>query len=285
MWSQVYADPGGASIDQRELDQFERLGEDWWSEKGPMRPLHRMNPVRVRWMRDAMIDHFAALDGSERDPDSLASLAGLSILDIGCGGGILCEPLSRLGADVLGIDPAQGNIDIARAHAEETGAPAKYRAVTAEDLAIEGARFDVVCAMEVVEHVVNPAAFIKTACSMVKPGGLFFCSTLNRTAKSFALAIVGAEYVLRWVPPGHSSMGEVRHAGRTGGRDQGRWPRPLCAVWRELQPAARYMGYIARPRRELHDRGAQADADGVNCWRRVRRDPRPTGAAPPRPRR
>jgi 2-polyprenyl-6-hydroxyphenyl methylase/3-demethylubiquinone-9 3-methyltransferase len=193
---------GGASVDPRELDQFERLGAEWWSEKGPMRPLHRMNPVRVRWIRDAMIDHFAALDGSERDPESLRSLDGLSILDIGCGGGILCEPLSRMGADVLGIDPAQGNIDVARAHAEETGAPAKYRAVTAEDLAIEDARFDVVCAMEVVEHVRDPAAFIATACSMVKPGGLFFCSTLNRTAKSFALAIVGAEYVLRWVPPG-----------------------------------------------------------------------------------
>lgn len=194
--------PGGGSVDRRELEQFERLGDNWWSEDGPMRPLHRMNPVRVRWMRDAMVDHFAALDGSERDPDSLRSLEGLSILDIGCGGGILSEPLSRLGADVLGIDPADGNVAIARAHAGETGAPAKYRATTAEDLAAEGARFDVVCAMEVVEHVVNPAAFIATACSMVKPGGLFFASTLNRTAKSFALAILGAEYVLRWVPPG-----------------------------------------------------------------------------------
>lgn len=193
---------GHASVDQRELDQFERLGAQWWSEKGPMRPLHRMNPVRVRWMRDAMIDHFAAPDGSPRDPESLRSLEGLSILDIGCGGGILSEPLSRLGADVLGIDPAAGNIDIARAHAQETGAPANYRAVTAEDLAAEGARFDVVCAMEVVEHVLHPAAFIATACSMVKPGGLFFAATLNRTAKSFALAIVGAEYVLRWVAPG-----------------------------------------------------------------------------------
>lgn len=191
-----------ASVDPREIDQFERLGADWWREDGPMRPLHKMNPVRVRWMRGAMVDHFAGLDGAPRDPDSPRSLEGLSILDIGCGGGILCEPFSRVGATVLGIDPAPGNIEIARAHAEETGAPAQYRAVTAEELAAEGARFDVVCAMEVIEHVVDPAAFIGVAASMVKPGGLFFCSTLNRTLKSFALAIVGAEYVLRWVAPG-----------------------------------------------------------------------------------
>jgi 2-polyprenyl-6-hydroxyphenyl methylase/3-demethylubiquinone-9 3-methyltransferase len=126
---------------------------------------------------------------------------------------------------VLGIDPGQGNIDIATAHGEETGAPAKYRAVSAEDLASEGARFDVVCAMEVVEHVVNPAAFIATAASMVKPGGLFFCSTLNRTAKSFALAIVGAEYILRWVAPGTHQWekfitpGELEDAIKAAGLD------------------------------------------------------------------
>jgi 2-polyprenyl-6-hydroxyphenyl methylase/3-demethylubiquinone-9 3-methyltransferase len=196
------ADAPRSSLDPRELAQFERLGADWWSEQGPMRPLHRLNPVRVRWMRDAMIDHFAALDGGLRDPDSLRSLEGLSILDVGCGGGILAEPFARLGAQVTGVDPAPGNIEIARAHAQETGAPVTYRAVTAEALADEGARFDVVCAMEVVEHVVDPGAFVATVCSLVKPGGLFFAATLNRTLKSFALAIVGAEYVLRWVPPG-----------------------------------------------------------------------------------
>ncbi len=196
------ADSHRSSLDPREVAQFERLGADWWSERGPMAPLHRLNPVRVRWMRDAMIDHFAAPDGRERDSDSLLSLSGLSILDVGCGGGILAEPFARLGAQVTGIDPAPGNIDIARAHAQETGVDVAYRAVTAEALAAEGARFDVVCAMEVVEHVVNPAAFVATVCSLVKPGGLFFSATLNRTLKSFALAIVGAEYVLRWVPPG-----------------------------------------------------------------------------------
>ncbi|HEY8580064.1 MAG TPA: bifunctional 2-polyprenyl-6-hydroxyphenol methylase/3-demethylubiquinol 3-O-methyltransferase UbiG [Beijerinckiaceae bacterium] len=191
-----------ASVDLREVEQFERLGARWWSETGPMRPLHRLNPVRVRWMRDAMIDHFAAPDGGARDPDSLASLEGLRVLDVGCGGGLLCEPFARLGAQVTGIDPAPGNVDIARAHAQAGGLDIDYRAVTVEELAAQDPRFDVVCAMEVVEHVVDPAAFVRQACALVKPGGLFFASTLNRTLKSFALAIVGAEYVLRWVPPG-----------------------------------------------------------------------------------
>jgi 2-polyprenyl-6-hydroxyphenyl methylase/3-demethylubiquinone-9 3-methyltransferase len=194
-----------SSIDQSELDQFERLGAQWWSLDGPMGALHQLNPVRVRWMRDAMIDHFAATDGSARDQNSFRSLEGLTVLDVGCGGGILSEPLARMGAKVTGIDPAPGNVEIARAHAAQTGVEIDYRAVTVESLAEAGARFDVVCAMEVVEHVREPGQFIQTATSLVKPGGLFFASTLNRTLKSFALAIVGAEYVLRWVAPGTHS--------------------------------------------------------------------------------
>jgi 2-polyprenyl-6-hydroxyphenyl methylase/3-demethylubiquinone-9 3-methyltransferase len=194
-----------SSIDQSELDQFERLGAQWWSPDGPMGALHQLNPVRVRWMRDAMIDHFAATDGSARDQNSFRSLEGLTVLDVGCGGGILSEPLARMGAKVTGIDPAPGNVEIARAHAAQTGVEIDYRAVTVESLAEAGARFDVVCAMEVVEHVREPGQFIQTATSLVKPGGLFFASTLNRTLKSFALAIVGAEYVLRWVAPGTHS--------------------------------------------------------------------------------
>lgn len=192
----------GSSVDPREVAQFEAMGAQWWSETGPMKALHRMNPVRVRWLRDAMAAQFAAPDGSARDVERPAVLDGLSILDIGCGAGILSEPLARLGGDVTGIDPADANLAIARAHAEETGANVNYRAVSAEALVTEGAHFDVVCAMEVVEHVRRPAEFVATAANLVKPGGLLFLSTLNRTLKSFALAIVGAEYVLRWVPPG-----------------------------------------------------------------------------------
>lgn len=191
-----------ASVDPVEVARFNRLAEDWWSETGPMKALHRMNPVRVRWLRDHMADHFPAGDGGFRDVEAPGVLEGLKVLDIGCGGGILCEPLARLGAEVTGLEPAEQNLAIARAHAEEMGLDIDYRADTAEELAAAGAQFDVVCAMEVVEHVRNVRAFVRTACSMVRPGGLFFCATLNRTMKSFALAIVGAEYVLRWVPRG-----------------------------------------------------------------------------------
>lgn len=190
------------SVDPREVRQFEALGAQWWSENGPMKALHRMNPVRVRWLRDEMAAHFAAPDGGQRDVEQPRVLAGLAILDIGCGAGILCEPLSRLGGAVTGIDPAAANLAIARQHAEDMGVEVSYRDVSAEALAAEGALFDVVCAMEVVEHVRNMKAFVATAASLVKPGGLLFLSTLNRNLKSFALAIVGAEYVLRWVPPG-----------------------------------------------------------------------------------
>ena len=191
-----------SSIDAAEVAQFDRLGEAWWDPKGSMRPLHRLNPVRVGWIRDMIVAHLPAPDGHMRDVSRGKPLAGLTILDIGCGGGLLCEPMARLGAQVTGVDPAPGNIDIARAHAGPQGLEIDYRETTAEALAASGARFDVVLAMEVIEHVNEPGVFVSTVCSLAKPGGLVFGATLNRTLKAFALAIVGAEYVLRWVPRG-----------------------------------------------------------------------------------
>jgi len=167
-----------------------------------MKALHRLNPVRIAWLRDRIAAHFPAPGGGMRDVEKPPVLARLKLLDIGCGAGILSEPMARLGAEVTGLDPAPGNVEMAQAHAEDAGLEISYRKQTAEELLEAGESFDVVCAMEVVEHVRDPARFIAAAAKLVRPGGLFFCSTLNRTLKSFALAIVGAEYVLRWVPPG-----------------------------------------------------------------------------------
>ncbi len=191
-----------ATVDEADVARFERLGADWWAPHGSMRPLHKLNPVRIAYIRDHICQHFAGANGLPRDPHAPLPLAGLTLLDIGCGGGILAEPLARLGASVTGIDPAPGNVRIAQAHAQDSGVTLDYRAVTAEELVETGARFDIVTAMEVVEHVTDMRAFVKTCATLVKPGGLMFAATLNRTLKSFALAIVGAEYVLRWVPKG-----------------------------------------------------------------------------------
>ncbi len=179
-----------------EVARFDALGESWWDENGPMAPLHRLTPVRVAWARDVAARHFG------REAEAALPLAGLSVLEVGCGAGLFAEPLARLGADVLGIDPAPASIAVAGRHAEETGAKLAYRAATVEELAAEDARFDIVAAMEVVEHVADPAGFVAKAASLLKPGGLFLASTLNRTLRSFALAIVGAEYLLRWLEPG-----------------------------------------------------------------------------------
>jgi 2-polyprenyl-6-hydroxyphenyl methylase / 3-demethylubiquinone-9 3-methyltransferase len=184
------------TIDAAEVERFARIAPDWWDPRGPMAPLHKFNPVRLGYVRDQAADHFG------RDPKKLDCLKGLRMLDIGCGAGLLSEPLARLGADMVGADPAEENIEVARAHAEESGVAVDYRATTAEALAQAGERFDVVLAMEVVEHVADVDLFVETCATMVKPGGLMIAATLNRTLKSFALAIVGAEYVLRWLPRG-----------------------------------------------------------------------------------
>jgi 2-polyprenyl-6-hydroxyphenyl methylase/3-demethylubiquinone-9 3-methyltransferase len=185
-----------SSVDPREVERFARMAATWWDPRGAMAPLHKLNPVRLAYVRDRAAEQFG------RDPKLLGCLKGLRVLDIGCGGGLLAEPLARLGADMVGIDPAAENVEIARAHAAETGVTVDYRATLAETLAEAGERFDVVLAMEVVEHVVDVPSFVATCASMVKPGGLLMMATLNRTLKSFALAIVGAEYILRWLPRG-----------------------------------------------------------------------------------
>jgi 2-polyprenyl-6-hydroxyphenyl methylase/3-demethylubiquinone-9 3-methyltransferase len=179
-----------------EVARFDALGDAWWDLDGPMAPLHRLNPVRIGWARDLIARHFK-LEAPVGGP-----LAGIDLLDVGCGAGLFAEPLARLGATVVGVDPATVAIEAARRHAEETGAKLAYRAATVEDLSAEQRRFDVVSAMEVIEHAADPKHFVSAAASLVKPGGLFLASTLNRTLKSFALAIVGAEYVLRWLEPG-----------------------------------------------------------------------------------
>ncbi len=184
------------TIDQAEVARFSRLAGQWWDPRGPMAALHKFNPVRLAYIRDHAAAHFG------RDAKALDSLAGLRVLDIGCGGGILSEPLARLGASVTGVDPSGSNIAVAQQHAAQSGLPIDYRNTSAEALAEAVEGFDVVLAMEVVEHVTDVGFFVAVAAEMVRPGGLLFVATLNRTVKSFALAIVGAEYILRWLPRG-----------------------------------------------------------------------------------
>jgi 2-polyprenyl-6-hydroxyphenyl methylase / 3-demethylubiquinone-9 3-methyltransferase len=186
----------GNTVDEGEVAQFSRLAGQWWDPHGPMAALHKLNPARLAYIRDGAATRF------NRDPKRLDSLAGLRILDIGCGGGILCEPLARLGATVVGVDPSPNNIAVAGRHAAQSGLSIDYRNTHAEALAQGGEIFDVVLAMEVIEHVADVGLFIAAAAAMVKPDGLLFVATLNRTVKSFALAIVGAEYILRWLPRG-----------------------------------------------------------------------------------
>jgi 2-polyprenyl-6-hydroxyphenyl methylase / 3-demethylubiquinone-9 3-methyltransferase len=191
--SDVAAD---ATVDAAEVRRFSRLAGEWWDPRGKMAVLHKFNPVRLAYIRDAACRQF------NRDARRPPCLGGVRILDIGCGGGILSEPLARLGAEVVGADPSPNNIEAAKLHAERGGLAIDYRVTAAETLADGGERFDVVLAMEVVEHVANVDLFVRRCAEMVKPSGLMVAATLNRTVKSFALAIVGAEYVLRWLPRG-----------------------------------------------------------------------------------
>ncbi|MEX3011380.1 bifunctional 2-polyprenyl-6-hydroxyphenol methylase/3-demethylubiquinol 3-O-methyltransferase UbiG [Hoeflea sp. TYP-13] len=185
-----------STIDQQEVDRFSAMASEWWDPTGKFRPLHKFNPVRLGYIRDQVAAHFG------RDPKSPEPLEGLRVLDIGCGGGLLCEPIARMGAQIVGADASETNIEIAKIHAAQSGVEVDYRAVTAETLAAAGEQFDIVLNMEVVEHVADVDLFLSSCAEMVKPGGLMFIATINRTFKALALAIVGAEYVLRWLPRG-----------------------------------------------------------------------------------
>jgi len=184
------------TVDPQELQKFEAMAAEWWDPNGKFRPLHLMNPCRLGYITEQIAAEF------NRDLGQPEPFKGLRIIDIGCGGGLLSEPLTRLGAEVLGADAAARNIAVAQIHAEQQGLDIDYRAVPAEELVAQGETFDVAVNMEVVEHVADPQEYLTECAKLLKPGGLHICSTLNRNAKSFAMAIVGAEYVMRWLPKG-----------------------------------------------------------------------------------
>ena len=190
-----------SSIDAEEVEKFSRMAEDWWNPHGKFKPLHKLNPVRLKYIRDKLTEHFGSVipasAGGSRTP-----LAGLSILDIGCGGGLLSVPLTRLGATVTGIDASGKNIKVAQAHALKEALDIEYINISAEELAARNRQFDVVLNMEVIEHVADVSSFMQASSQLLKPGGLMLVATLNRTAKSYIFAIVGAEYVMRWLPQG-----------------------------------------------------------------------------------
>ena len=188
--------PMTTTVDPSEIAKLEAMAAEWWDPKGKFKPLHMLNPCRLDYIASQIATEF------ERDLTQDNAFSGLRILDIGCGGGLLCEPMARLGATVVGADAAERNIPVAAVHAAQSGLKIDYRHTTAEAMAAEGEQFDIVLNMEVVEHVADPPAYLTACQHLLKPGGLHICSTINRNPKSFAMAIVGAEYVMRWLPKG-----------------------------------------------------------------------------------
>jgi 2-polyprenyl-6-hydroxyphenyl methylase / 3-demethylubiquinone-9 3-methyltransferase len=184
------------TVDEAEVERFSRMAAEWWNPNGKFKPLHKFNPVRLTYIREQVLERF------DRDAKAIRPFKGLRFLDIGCGGGLLCEPMARLGADILGADASATNIEVAKLHANESGVTIDYRATTAEALADAGEQFDVILNMEVVEHVADVELFIEACGRMLKPGGIMFVATINRTLKALGLAIIGAEYILRWLPKG-----------------------------------------------------------------------------------
>ena len=185
-----------STVDPAEIAKFEAMAAEWWDPNGKFKPLHMLNPCRLDYITSQIAGEF------DRDLTDPEPFKGLRLLDIGCGGGLLCEPMARLGAEVTGADAAAGNLPVARLHAEQTGLTIDYRHTTAEDMAAAGEQFDVVLNMEVVEHVADPLSYLTATKDLLKPGGLEICSTINRNPKSYAMAIFGAEVVMRWLPRG-----------------------------------------------------------------------------------
>lgn len=220
--------------DPREIARFDALASDWWNPEGPMKPLHRLNPARLRFLRRELGAHFAA------DPAAIRPFSGLRMLDIGCGAGLIAEPMTRLGFGVTGIDLAQETIGIAKAHAEAAGLAIDYEAIGIEDLP-QDPTFDAISLLEILEHVPNPGKLMRQAAMRLKPGGILIASTINRTLKAYALAILGAEYVLRWLPCGThdwdkfvtpAEMAEFfRAAGLEPGARAGLVFDPLANTW------------------------------------------------------
>jgi 2-polyprenyl-6-hydroxyphenyl methylase / 3-demethylubiquinone-9 3-methyltransferase len=194
--SEPLAHPRSSTLDEAAVAHFARLAKDWWDPDGSFRPLHQLGPARLTYVRDQLKTHYKI------ENSGLTPLRGLEVLDLGCGGGLIAEPLARLGARVTGIDPAPEHIAVAKVHAQEQGLEIDYQACRAEDLRAATRSFDAVLCLEVLEHVPSVREFLGLCAPLVRPGGLMILSTINRTAKSFALAIIGAEYVLRWIPVG-----------------------------------------------------------------------------------
>ncbi|TNE39160.1 MAG: bifunctional 2-polyprenyl-6-hydroxyphenol methylase/3-demethylubiquinol 3-O-methyltransferase UbiG [Alphaproteobacteria bacterium] len=241
-----------SSIDTEELAKFSAMAAEWWDPAGKFRPLHKFNPVRLSFLRDHICHHFG------REDKALRPLEGLTLLDMGCGGGLLSEPMARLGAEVTGADALEININVAGTHAEEQGLTIRYLETTAEALAESGEQFDVVMAMEIIEHVADVNAFLATCTKLVKPGGLMFVATLNRTLKAYALAVVGAEYIMRWLPPGTHDWNkfvrpdEIRNALSSTGLDvEGPFGvsfNPITGQWsRTGDSAVNYMMLARKP--------------------------------------
>ncbi|MAU20069.1 MAG: bifunctional 3-demethylubiquinol 3-O-methyltransferase/2-polyprenyl-6-hydroxyphenol methylase [Martelella sp.] len=243
---------GKTTIDDAQVEWFSKMAAEWWDPRGKFKPLHKFNPVRISYIREKACAHFG------RDVKSARPLEGLRVLDVGCGGGLLSEPMARMGASVVGIDPAEKNIGIANTHAAESGVPVDYRAVTAEQLAEDGESFDIVLNMEVVEHVADVDFFMTTCASLVKPGGMMFVATINRTLKAGALAIFAAERVLRWLPPGTHQYEKLvrpeeietplKASGVTPVERQGVFYSPLTDSWnRSKDTDVNYMVLAVKP--------------------------------------